>query len=113
MTQRAVIVTMAIQTDIEHKIEQNLNPQLLTVENESHRHGGPAIESHFKLTVVSDQFTDLSRVKRHQRVYSLLSEELEGAVHALALHLYSPEEWRQNESGRPDSPDCRGGSKFD
>ena len=104
---------MAIQTQIEHKIEHNLSPQLLTVENESHRHAGPEKESHFKLTVVSDQFADLSRVKRHQRVYSLLSEELEGAVHALALHLYSPEEWRENESGRPDSPDCRGGSKFD
>lgn len=103
---------MAIQSEIEQKIEQDLSPQLLTVENESHRHGGPATESHFKLTVVSDQFSDLSRVKRHQRVYSLLSEELAGAVHALALHLYTPEEWQQNESGRPDSPDCRGGSKI-
>ena len=104
---------MDMQSSIEQKITQDLHPQFLAVENESHRHSGPATESHFKLTVVAEQFAELSRVKRHQRVYALLADELAGAVHALALHLYSPEEWQENESGRPDSPDCRGGSKFD
>lgn len=108
---------MTIQHTIEHKIHEQLSPQELRVENESHMHGGPATESHFKLTVVADSFADLSAVKRHQRVYGILADELAGGVHALALHLYSPEEWAtrqgQGKVQAPQSPDCRGGSKHD
>ena len=39
-------------------------------------HGGPATESHFKLTVVSDEFQDVALVKRHQLVYKILKEEI-------------------------------------
>ncbi|MGM0634281.1 MAG: BolA family protein, partial [Pseudomonadota bacterium] len=71
---------------------------------------GPATESHFKVTLVSDRFEGQRAVRRHQQVYGLLGEELDGGVHALALHLYTPEEWR--EQGKPpDSPDCRGGGR--
>jgi len=50
-------------------------------------------------------------VKRHQSVYALLADEMAGPVHALALHLYSPAEWVERANARPDSPDCRGGSR--
>ena len=80
---------MSIQATIEQKLQQDLSPQYFTVENESHRHGGPATESHFKLTVVAEQFAELSRVKRHQHIYALLADELAGDVHALALHVCS------------------------
>lgn len=103
---------MGIQQSIESKISADLSPLVFKIENESHRHSGPATESHFKLTVVSEQFEPLSRVQRHQRVYSILSEELQGEVHALALHLHSPQEWQDLGGHVPDSPDCRGGSKL-
>lgn len=102
---------MKIQQTIENKIHAALSPSVLEIENESHRHGGPATESHFKLTVVSDQFDSLNRVQRHQRVYAVLADELQGEVHALALHLHSPQEWAEQGGKVPDSPDCRGGSK--
>lgn len=100
---------MSIQSTIEVKLTAALAPQVIRVVNESHMHGGPATESHFKVTVVSDEFSAKSRVKRHQAVYAILAEELAGEVHALALHLFSPQEW--DEDGVPDSPNCRGGSK--
>lgn len=102
---------MTVQATIQSKLETDLEPVLLVVDNESHLHGGPATESHFKLTVVAERFEDLVAVKRHQRVYQLLADELAGGVHALALHLYSPVEWQQRQQAAPDSPDCRGGSK--
>ncbi len=102
---------MSIQETIESKIKSSLNPQYFLVENESHMHGGPAIESHFKLTVVAADFEGMSLVKRHQNLYKICAEELAGNVHALALHLYTPEEWQARQESRPDSPDCRGGSK--
>ena len=102
---------MSMQETIETKIQASLSPSVVLIENESHRHGGSATESHFKLTVVTEKFADLNRVKRHQSVYKILEDELAGSVHALALHLYSPEEWQQAEQAVPLSPDCRGGSK--
>ena len=104
---------MSVEAMIQEKLQAALQPTLLHIENESHRHSGPAQDSHFKLTLVSDSFGSLSRVKRHQRVYGVLKEELQGPVHALALHLYSPKEWVEQHGAVPDSPDCRGGSKAD
>ncbi|PCJ28503.1 MAG: BolA family transcriptional regulator [SAR86 cluster bacterium] len=93
------------------KLEADLQPGELIIENESHMHGGPATESHFNLTVVSTQFKETSPVKRHQRVYKILSAELASSVHALALHLYTPEEWKKRQQATPESPNCRGGSE--
>lgn len=97
-----------IAQQITEKLSE-LDPVQLDIVNESHMHSGPATDSHFKLTVVSDAFAGKRPVARHQLVYGILSEELAGPVHALALHLYSIEEWQAAEV--PDSPNCRGGSK--
>lgn len=100
---------MSVESTIQSKLLESLAPEVLQIENESHNHGGPATESHFKLTVVADGFKGITAVKRHQKVYAVLADELAGSVHALALHLYTPEEWNSRESA-PASPDCRGGS---
>jgi BolA protein len=102
---------MSMQITIEEKLNAELAPLLASVENESHMHGGPATESHFKLTVVSGEFKNVTLVKRHQLVYKILKEELQGGVHALAMHLYAPTEWSERNQTAPDSPDCRGGSE--
>lgn len=84
-----------------------LNPLHLELMNESHMHAGPATDSHFKLVLVSEAFAGKRAVARHQMVYALLTEQLQGPVHALALHLYTPEEWHQ--ATVPPSPRCQGG----
>lgn len=102
---------MSVQESIQAKLSEALQPSVLEVANESHMHGGPATESHFNVTAVSAAFTDLNLVRRHQAVYKLLQFELADGVHALALHLYTVEEWEQRQGSSPTSPDCRGGSK--
>ncbi len=94
---------------IEEKVRQGLNVSHLVIENESHMHSGPATDSHFKLVVVSDSFAGKRPVARHQLVYGLLADELAGPVHALALHLYTPQEWEAQSDAVPASPTCRGG----
>lgn len=98
---------MSVAERIQSKLAE-LSPSHLVVENESHRHSVPAnSETHFRLEIVSAQFDGLRSVKRHQLVYGLLQDELNGPVHALAIHAYAPQEW----SGQaPESPDCRGGN---
>ena len=98
---------MSVQTQIEQKLTQQFSPEVLTVENESHRHSGPATESHFKITIVSKTFNDLRSVQRHQQIYRLLGDELNSGVHALALHTYTPEEWERKGGAAPASPNCQ------
>ena len=102
---------MKIQASIERKLA-GLDPLHLEVVNESHMHSVPEnSETHFKVTVVSDQFEGKMLVARHRLVNGILEEELGGGVHALALHTRTPDEWFEQGGAVPDSPQCMGGSK--
>ena len=102
---------LRIQQSIEVKLHDEFEPSFCEVINESDRHSVPEnSETHFKLTIVSKSFEAKGLVARHQAVYRLLSDELAGPVHALALHTYTEDEWQQ-QGNAPDSPDCRGGGR--
>jgi BolA family transcriptional regulator, general stress-responsive regulator len=105
---------MTVQQEIEQQLQAQFSPVLLDVANESHMHSVPAdSETHFRVVLVSANFAGASRVARHQQVYAALAAQLDGPVHALALHTYSPGEWQQREQAAPASPQCLGGSKAD
>ena len=102
---------MSIQQTITSKLEQALSPEHLEVINESHMHNVPeGSESHFKVVVVSDAFKDKMLLARHRMVNKVLQEELEGGVHARALHTLTMAEWFEKGKA-PESPPCEGGSK--
>lgn len=103
-----------VQRAIEQRLAEALAPALLEVVNESHMHSvPPGSESHFKVTLVSDIFAGKRQVARHQAVYAALQAELAGPVHALALHTFTPDEWKARGAPAPQSPDCLGGSKHE
>ena len=98
---------------IEAKVRQGLAPSHLEVINESGNHNVPkGSESHFKLVIVSAKFEGQRTLHRHRMVYSILEKELAGSVHALALHTYTDEQWREVDDA-PDSPNCHGGMKVE
>ncbi|MGM3174983.1 transcriptional regulator BolA [Dickeya lacustris] len=98
-----------IQETIESKLRAEFAPQHLDVINESHRHNVPAgSESHFKVVLVSERFCGERVIGRHRAVYQTLANELEGGVHALALHTYTPTEWQDLQRVAPASPPCGG-----
>lgn len=102
---------MLVQQEIQETLEQQLQPDVLEVVNESHMHSVPPdSETHFKVVIVASAFEGKRKVGRHQQVYGALASQLAGPVHALALHTYTPQEWAQREQQAPDSPDCMGGS---
>lgn len=106
---------MSTRTDrIQTILTDAFHPEALHILNESHQHHTHAIEeTHFKVIVVSKAFQDLSRVKRHQAVYKTLNTEFESGLHALALHLYTPEEWVTQKEKILPTPKCRGGFDAD
>ena len=103
---------MIVQSSLERKLKAGLNPLYIEVINESPQHSVPeGSESHFRVVVVSEKFKGLSVVQRHQTVYGLLKEELQGPVHAFSQHTFTPEEWIKKGHSLPDSPPCQGGEK--
>ena len=100
---------MSVQASIEAKVRRALAPEHFEIANESGQHNvPPGSEFHFRLVVVSTAFEGKRLIARHRALNSALADELAGPVHALALHTYTPEEWRARE-GAPESPACRGG----
>lgn len=103
---------MSVQAEIQSALEATFEPVHLEVANESHMHSVPPdSETHFRVVLVSARFDGKRQVARHQLVYGALGPQLEGPVHALALHTYTPAEWCERGASAPGSPECRGGSK--
>lgn len=83
---------------IRERLEKELSPIELRVEDVSYQHAGHAGvrgsdgETHFNLRVVSKEFEGKSLVKRHRLIYDLLQEELQSGLHALSIVAKTPAE---------------------
>jgi BolA family transcriptional regulator, general stress-responsive regulator len=91
---------------------RELSPLHIELIDETSQHKAPADgESHFRLLLVSDRFTDLRPLARHRLVNGLLGAEFSAGLHALALHAWTPDEWFLRGGQVPGSPPCLGGAK--
>ncbi|CAG9297298.1 BolA family protein [Celerinatantimonas diazotrophica] len=100
---------MSVAELLENKLREQFCVNFLQVVNESHRHHVPrGSESHFKVTLVSEAFAGQKLIARHRLVNECLNELLEGPIHALALHTYTPEEWQKRAGEAPKTPNCVG-----
>ncbi len=106
----ASATAMSVANRMERKLAEALHPDHLEVVNESGNHNvPPGSESHFKVVLVTDAFAGQRLLSRHRRVNAILAEELAHDIHALAIHAYTGEEWRQRFGDAPLSPPCLGG----
>lgn len=81
--------------EIEAALREALQPESLAITDDSHLHAGHAGARegrHFSVQVVSAQFNDLSRLKRHRLVYDALRTLIPRGVHALAIEARAPGE---------------------
>lgn len=96
---------LSIQKAIEDKLRAHLSPERLVVINESHLHAGHhhlhdgreqefdgTGETHFRVRIVASAFEGLSRLERHRMINTLLAQELQSGVHALAIEPAAPGE---------------------
>ena len=84
---------------IRQKLQSELHPIRLEVEDESHKHVGHAKVDggHFRVFIVSPAFSGKPLVARHRMVYEALSEQMRDEIHALAIKARAPEE--ESDSG--------------
>lgn len=100
------LIIMTREQRIIALLSEHLQPVFLEVLNESNNHHVPAgSETHFKITMAAAKFRELSLVERHRLINTLLAKEFKQGLHALSLHLYTPEEQKPS----PQSPACRDG----
>lgn len=76
---------------------ENLNAAYVKITDQSHLHAShyetPAESlSHVQITIVSEDFRDLSLVKRHQKINALFKPYFEGTLHALQLQTFTQDE---------------------
>ena len=81
---------------MEQKIRSALleafSPCELDIINDSHKHAGHGSspqtgESHFTVRLHSNAFMELTKVKQHQLVYTVLTPLFQEGLHALSLDL--------------------------
>jgi BolA protein len=76
-----------------------LAPMLLEIRDDSAAHAGHAGAAagggHFSLLIVSEVFSGLPRLQRHQRVLREVADLLPHPVHALSIKALTPEEFPQ------------------
>ena len=82
---------------ITKKLTEAFAPESLKVLDESHQHEGHAGhrsggQTHYRVYIVSDAFKGKTRLERHRMINQLLTSELAGSVHALAIHAAAPGE---------------------
>lgn len=104
---------MKMEDIIQQTLETGLAVEHLAIENESHMHSGPATDSHFKVTVVSEDFQGKRLVQRHQLIFGLMGDYMNNPIHALSMHLFTQQEWQDKGQTVMPSPQCLGGSKAD
>ncbi len=79
---------------IEQTLRQVLSATEVQVEDESALHAGHAGAAsgggHYRVTVVSPLFEGKNLVQRHRLVYDALAEDMQQAIHALALTTLTP-----------------------
>jgi BolA protein len=88
---------MNTRDHITEKLSKAFAPTHLEVLDQSHQHAGhagsrPGGETHYRVHIVSAAFADKSRLQRHRMVNEVLSAELKGGVHALAIYASTPGE---------------------
>jgi BolA protein len=73
-----------------------LEPESCNLEDESAQHRGHAGAAsgggHFRLTLVSPKFRNLSTLARHRLVYEAMGELMQREIHALSITALTPEE---------------------
>lgn len=77
-------------------LEAALQPSVLEVVDESHKHAGHAGardgRGHFAVSIVSEAFAGLAPLARHRRVYAALGAMMDTDIHALSIQARTPAE---------------------
>ncbi len=87
---------MSIEVQIKTLLICGFQPEVLEIYNESHKHKGhlessESGETHFKILIVSKEFSNRTRIQNHKLIYVCLEGLINNPIHALSIKAFSPE----------------------
>jgi len=81
---------------IRARLQEVFSPQQLVIDDDSAAHAGHAGArggaGHFRVSIVSGQFSGLGAVARHRKVYEALTAMMGSEIHALSIQAKTPDE---------------------
>jgi BolA protein len=88
-----------IEQQLKELLTKNIDCHYLRVVNESHLHNGHAGspgtgQSHFEVFVVSDDFSNQSKVGRHSMVLKTVNHLFKEGLHALSIKVFTIKEYK-------------------
>ncbi len=81
---------------IRDRLNTALTPESLEVIDDSASHAGHAGAlsggGHYEVIIVAQAFTGLGLLQRHRLIYDALGDAMGGAIHALSIKAFTPQE---------------------
>ena len=82
---------MTIYDEIKKKITKEINPQNITLIDNSNLHkkhkSFDANKFHFKIIIESKKLKEMSKIEAHKKIFSILKEEMKSKIHALEIEI--------------------------
>ena len=82
---------MTIYDEIKKKITKEINPQNITLIDNSNLHkkhkSFDANKFHFKIIIESKKLKEMSKIEAHKKIFSILKDEMKNQIHALEIEL--------------------------
>ncbi len=90
---------MTVQKKIENILIHIFSPVFLEIIDESDKHAhhgnGEKKGGNYQVTIVAQFFSGKTLLQRHREVHNALAKEFSSnEIHALAVHAYEPEQWK-------------------
>tara|TARA_Y100000590_G_scaffold129124_1_gene147609 strand:- start:795 stop:1049 length:255 start_codon:yes stop_codon:yes gene_type:complete len=82
---------MTIYDEIKKKITKEINPQNITLIDNSNLHkkhkSFDANKFHFKIIIESKKLKEMSKIEAHKKIFSILKDEMKNKIHALEIEI--------------------------
>ena len=87
---------------IEAILKDAFSPVFIQIKDDSERHLGHAGREkygggHYSIILVTDSFEGKTPLERHRAVYETLGTGMNKDIHALAIKVYTSEEWKMRK----------------
>ena len=82
---------MTIYDEIKKKITKEINPQNITLIDNSNLHkkhkSFDANKFHFKIIIESKKLKKMNKIEAHKKIFSILKDEMKNKIHALEIEI--------------------------
>ena len=82
---------MIIYNEIKEKISKKINPENITLIDNSHLHtkhkSFDPKKLHLKIIIKSSILSEMNKIDAHKKIFSILKSEMQNKIHALEIEI--------------------------